>query len=976
MPTPGGRRVRRRPPLPDPLLLALAAVVVLVPAVAAVNMVKRDGFESSTFDSTIWAATGAGGVLAGANLTCGVQLYGSRALSLGDNATQATQRFTFPAQASVELFVNRACPKATNGWFNADTRLILEYSTNNGVQWWEAGSVTLCGGSGDGPLPCFSVWRHVNFTLPFEEDTAAALRLRRVTMAGQRPSDDRGLILVDKLSFTVVAPSSALPLKPPPPSPPPAASEVLLRDEFERGLDSSIWSGFRSLYDSGVLTWPNATTDTTCGMQVYGTGAFYLERGAFRQLQPTSFPAGATFELFVNRVCPKNSSGWLNADTRLILEYSDDDERNWWEAGSVTLCGGSGDGPLPCFNVWRRVNFTLPFETNTNALLRFRRETLKDQRFSDDRGLVLIDKLAFRALVPASSAALRRPPQPPSPAAATVTLNLTDDFEQGQRGLDKSLWSGFAKLDSGLIQNPDPTGDKTCGMQLYGTGAFFLDKGAYRQLQPSQFPANAGVELFVNRVCPKNSSGWLNADTRLILEYSTDNEFSWFEAWSATLCGGDGDGPLPCFNVWRRYAFALPFQADTNALLRFRRATLGGQRYDMDRGLVLIDRLTITAKVATAAVPVRKPPPPSPPPATREAVLRDGFEQGQRGLDMSIWSGFAKFGSGLVSSTDPTGDKFCGEKPFGTGAFYLDKAAYRQLQPQTFPARATVEFFSNRVCPRNSSVYYHADTRLILEYSTDNELSWSLAWNLTLCGGKGGSALPCYNAWRRQAVTLPFTKPTAALLRLRRETPATERMHFDRGLVVIDLLNVTVLLPGTGGGPLPSPSLSPSPSPSPSPTPSPSRSPTPSPAPSPSPSPSPSGTLRCPVPAVPAVLPAAPRVGASPAVSLHGVWLASSGHVVTCVEGDATADGSRIVTCSGVAAPSAKTPPPPLSGGGHSVSSSAWAESLGAWVPRRSPLSYLLYLSTGPHVATLNGNGCGAVLSSASGVAGTWERMM
>ncbi|KAG2429550.1 hypothetical protein HXX76_010785 [Chlamydomonas incerta] len=839
------------------ILLASGAVPPPPPAKAIppspppqplVAVTRRDGFEQGQkgMDMTIWSpfAAGASGLIAQAE-TCGMQLYGGGAFKFAAGAYRQLQPATYPANASFELFINRVCP----GDYSGETRLLVEYSTDDEATWYTAWVWAVC-------RDCYNYWQRLTFNLPFEEDTFALLRFRR-------DGNDKGSLLIDRLGFTILLASGAVPPPPPakaiPPSPPPQPLvAVTRRDGFEqgqKGMDMTIWSPFAA-GASGLIAQAE-----TCGMQLYGGGAFKFAAGAYRQLQPATYPANASFELFINRVCPGDYSG----ETRLLVEYSTDDEATWYTAWVWAVC-------RDCYNYWQRLTFNLPFEEDTFALLRFRRD-------GNDKGSLLIDRLGFTILlasgaVPPPPPAKAIPPSPPPQPLVAVTRR--DGFEQGQKGMDMTIWSPFAAGASGLIAQAE-----TCGMQLYGGGAFKFAAGAYRQLQPATYPANASFELFINRVCPGDYSG----ETRLLVEYSTDDEATWYTAWVWAVC-------RDCYNYWQRLTFNLPFEEDTFALLRFRRD-------GNDKGSLLIDRLGFTILLASGAVPPPPPAkaiPPSPPPQPLVAVTRrDGFEQGQKGMDMTIWSPFAAGASGLIAQAET-----CGMQLYGGGAFKFAAGAYRQLQPATYPANASFELFINRVCPGD----YSGETRLLVEYSTDDEASWAVAWTWTFCKD-------CFGSWQPAAFNMPFAAETQALLRFRRDGN-------DKGKVVIDNLQPSPAPYGNyGSGYYPS-------------------SPSAQAAPPAYPPASPPPPKLCPPLAADVAAAAAGgsdaagmlllglygdnSTAAHAAHALEGVWLSSQGMVLACLEGTVNA---RAAVCHGAGAA------PAPSGGGSSYGSVSASSSSG-----------------------------------------------
>ncbi len=149
--------------------------------------------------------------------------------------------------------------------------------------------------------------------------------------------------------------------QPPAPSPPRPATNrtTFLTDDFEQdpltgGLNTTLWSNF--MY--GIARLGN-TTDT-CGQALYGNGSFVLGPESYRQLQPMTVPANATWSVHALLAC--DAYGY---DVTVVLEYSDDDEATWLEAWSP--------GPNMPLGEWRRYGFSLPLEKDTFVHLRFRR---------------------------------------------------------------------------------------------------------------------------------------------------------------------------------------------------------------------------------------------------------------------------------------------------------------------------------------------------------------------------------------------------------------------------------------------------------------------------------------------------------------------------------------------------------------------------------------------------------------------------
>ncbi len=149
-------------------------------------------------------------------------------------------------------------------------------------------------------------------------------------------------------------------------------------------------------------------------------------------------------------------------------------------------------------------------------------------------------------------------PQPPAPCplrpATNRTTFLPDSFYRDSltEGLNTTLWSNFTYGTARLGNTAD-----TCGQALYGNGSLILGPRSYRKLQPMTVPANATISVHVLLVCDIYGSG-----VTVVLEYSYDDEATWFEAWSSrTLALGE----------WRRYEFSLPLEGDAFVHLRFRR---------------------------------------------------------------------------------------------------------------------------------------------------------------------------------------------------------------------------------------------------------------------------------------------------------------------------------------------------------------------------------------------------------------------
>ncbi len=168
-------------------------------------------------------------------------------------------------------------------------------------------------------------------------------------------------------------------------------------------------------------------------------------------------------------------------------------------------------------------------------------------------------------------------PQPPAPSpqrfATNRTTFLTDDFEQDPltEGLNITLWSNFT-YGTARLGN---TG-YTCGQALYGNGGLVLGPGSYRRLQSMTVPANAMLSVHAVLACEP-----YNYDVTVVLEYSDDDEATWWEAWSP--------GRSLLLGQWRRYGFSLPLENDTFVHLRFRRPADGATR-----AVVALDQLVST----------------------------------------------------------------------------------------------------------------------------------------------------------------------------------------------------------------------------------------------------------------------------------------------------------------------------------------------------------------------------------------------
>ncbi len=164
-------------------------------------------------------------------------------------------------------------------------------------------------------------------------------------------------------------------------------------------------------------------------------------------------------------------------------------------------------------------------------------------------------------------------PQPPAPSplrsATNRTIFVTDNFEQNPltQGLNTTLWSNFTYGTARLGNTAD-----TCGQALYGNGSLILGPVSYRQLQPMTVPGNATISVHVLLACETYGDA-----VTVVLEYSYDNEATWWQAWSS---------PTLVLGEWRRYGFSLPLEGDAFVHLRFRRPVDGYRR-----ALVALDRL-------------------------------------------------------------------------------------------------------------------------------------------------------------------------------------------------------------------------------------------------------------------------------------------------------------------------------------------------------------------------------------------------
>ncbi|KAG2450877.1 hypothetical protein HYH02_004710 [Chlamydomonas schloesseri] len=763
----------------------------------------RDDFEQGKAagpDPSLWSRfyRGATGLVGAADV-CGAPLYGGGALLLGDGnstlqagaAWRLLQPLLFPAGAAVAFSYTRTCRAATgpDEWMtNTEENVLhLQYSLDDEASWIDVWNVTLC-------EECYQGWNRVSVRLPFTgSSTPALLRFYR--------EGDWGKVLIDKLELQVLkagaAPSST---NPPPPPPSSSLGLVTLRDDFEQGKaagpDPSLWSRFYR----GATGLVGAAD--VCGAPLYGGGALLLGDGnstlqagaAWRLLQPLLFPAGAAVAFSYTRTC-RAATGpdeWMtNTEENVLhLQYSLDDEASWIDVWNVTLCE-------ECYQGWNRVSVRLPFTgSSTPALLRFYRE--------GDRGKVLIDKLELQVLKAGAAPSSTNPPPPP-PSSSLGLVTLRDDFEQGKAaGPDPSLWSRFYRGATGLVGAAD-----VCGAPLYGGGALLLGDGnstlqagaAWRLLQPLLFPAGAAVAFSYTRTC-RAATGpdeWMtNTEENVLhLQYSLDDEASWIDVWNVTLCE-------ECYQGWNRVSVRLPFTgSSTPALLRFYR--------EGDWGKVLIDKLELQVLKAGAAPSSTNPPPPPPSSSLGLVTLRDDFEQGKAaGPDPSLWSRFYRGATGLVGAAD-----VCGAPLYGGGALLLGDgnstlqagAAWRLLQPLLFPAGAAVAFSYTRTCRAATGpdewMTNTEENVLHLQYSLDDEASWTDVWNVTLCE-------ECYEGWSRVSLRLPFTgSSTPALLRFYREG--------DWGKVLMDKLDITVLNPVLSTGAAPPPPSPPSPTNKPSP---------------------------------------------------------------------------------------------------------------------------------------------------------------
>ncbi|KAG2422627.1 hypothetical protein HXX76_010408 [Chlamydomonas incerta] len=765
----------------------------------------RDDFEQGKAagpDPAVWSrfARGATG-LVGPGDTCGAPLYGNGALLLGDGnrtvqagaAWRLLQPLLFPADAAVAFSYTRTCRAAPGpeDWMSntEENVLHLQYSLDEEASWTDVWNATLC-------EDCYEGWGRASVRLTFTGgSTPALLRFYR--------KGDWGKVLIDKLVLQVLKAGAASTANTPPP-PPPASSLglVTLRDDFEQGKaagpDPAVWSRFAR--GATGLVGPG----DACGAPLYGNGALLLGDGnrtvqagaAWRLLQPLLFPADAAVAFSYTRTCraAPGPEDWMSntEENVLHLQYSLDEEASWTEVWNATLCED-------CYEGWGRASVRLPFTGgSTPALLRFYRE--------GDWGKVLIDKLVLQVLKAGAASTANTPPPPP-PASSLGLVALRDDFEQGKAaGPDPTLWSRFARGATGLVGPGD-----ACGAPLYGNGALLLGDGnrtvqagaAWRLLQPLLFPADAAVAFSYTRTCraAQGPEDWMtNTEENVLhLQYSLDEEASWTEVWNATLCED-------CYEGWGRASVRLPFTGgSTPALLRFYR--------EGDWGKVLIDKLVLQVLKAGAASTANTPPPPPPASSLGLVALRDDFEQGKAaGPDPTLWSRFARGATGLVGPGDT-----CGAPLYGNGALLLGDgnrtvqagAAWRLLQPLLFPADAAVAFSYTRTCraaPGPEDWMSNTEENVLhLQYSLDDEASWTEVWNATLCED-------CYEGWGRASVRLPFTGgSTPALLRFYREG--------DWGKVLIDKLDITILNPV-----LSTESASPPPSPSP-PTPKPKPSP-------------------------------------------------------------------------------------------------------------------------------------------------------
>ncbi len=159
------------------------------------------------------------------------------------------------------------------------------------------------------------------------------------------------------------------------------------------------------------------------------------------------------------------------------------------------------------------------------------------------------------------------PPAAPPARPSNRTILLVDDFEQGFQRLNTTIWSPFVYGIAQLSGSAD-----NCDQAVYGRGALAIGLGSFRHLQPFTFPPNASISVYAV-VAPCD---YYYSESPILLEYSSDDEATWKEAWSV----------VPLYGEWRRYSFSLPFTEDTYAHLRFRRYLDYGSSPN-----ILLDRL-------------------------------------------------------------------------------------------------------------------------------------------------------------------------------------------------------------------------------------------------------------------------------------------------------------------------------------------------------------------------------------------------
>lgn len=153
------------------------------------------------------------------------------------------------------------------------------------------------------------------------------------------------------------------------------------------------------------------------------------------------------------------------------------------------------------------------------------------------------------------------PPRPSYlPAPTDHTAILLDNFDQPT--LNSTIWSNIYNGTARLRQDDNDT----YGLAVYGSGAFVLGPGSFRQLQPLTFPANSSWTVF-QMWAFMNHPSFLGPETSLHLDYSLDGGGTWQEAWETR----------PSVGTWQRDTFNLPFERDTTAVMRFRRPVDGSQ---------------------------------------------------------------------------------------------------------------------------------------------------------------------------------------------------------------------------------------------------------------------------------------------------------------------------------------------------------------------------------------------------------------